>query len=109
MSHAHGPAPEREIVRRFHESGGSPPGRDTTPAVGTRGQPGAWRRAVEGAAVALARAGFQDARWSYLYKDDTRYRERAGTDGLAARAARLMRGGAELPYAVQGTFYNQVL
>jgi formate-dependent nitrite reductase membrane component NrfD len=101
VSHERGPAPEREILRLFREGGGSPPGRDTTPAVGKRGEPGPWRRAEEGAAVELARPAFGDARWSYLYKRDTRYR-RAGADGRVAEAARRMRGGPEPPPVVQG-------
>jgi len=47
--------------------------RDTTPALGSAGGPAAWRRAVEGAAVALHRRGWGDARWSYLYGPDTGY------------------------------------
>jgi hypothetical protein len=47
--------------------------RDTTPALGKPGEPGRWRRAVEGAPVALARRAFGDGRWSFLYGADTRY------------------------------------
>jgi formate-dependent nitrite reductase membrane component NrfD len=47
--------------------------RDMTPAVGTRGGPGRWRRAVEGARVVLAKSKFGDMRWSFLYGSDTRY------------------------------------
>src|SRR5439155_1954883 len=39
--------------------------RDITPALGTRGQPGRWRRAVEGASVALHHRGWRD---SYIFK-----------------------------------------
>jgi hypothetical protein len=49
------------------------PERDTTPALGSRGGPARWRRALEGAAVALHRPGWLDARWSYLYGRDTGY------------------------------------
>lgn len=42
-------------------------------ALGTRGGPASYRRAVEGAGVALHQRFAQDARWSFLYKDDTRY------------------------------------
>jgi formate-dependent nitrite reductase membrane component NrfD len=48
-------------------------GRDITPALGTRGGPGPWKRATEGARVALARSRFGDMRWSYLYGAETRY------------------------------------
>ena len=47
--------------------------RDMTPAVGTPGGPARWRRAVDGARVALARRQWGDARWSYLFGSDTRY------------------------------------
>ncbi len=47
--------------------------RDTTPALGTRGEPGSWQRAVAGARVALARPAFADAGWSYLFGRDTSY------------------------------------
>jgi hypothetical protein len=47
--------------------------RDTTPALGTRGGPGRWRRAKEGARVALAGRNWADMRWSYLYGKETSY------------------------------------
>jgi hypothetical protein len=51
-----------------------PSTRDTTPAVGKRGEPGVWRRAAAGARPALARPHFGDAVWSFLYKShDTSY------------------------------------
>ena len=82
----------------------APPGekqRDTTPALGTRGEPGEYRRAVEGAPVALARRAWGDARWSYLYRSDTSYAaERPGPDEVAG-AARQMRAGEE-PGSVYG-------
>jgi Polysulphide reductase, NrfD len=106
MSHPKGPPPE-EVARRDHRevSGGGERGeRDMTPAVGTRGEPGRWRRAVEGAAVGLHRRAWGDGRWSYLFGRDTRYRSRAAADddGQVAAAARRMRGGEELPGEVQG-------
>jgi hypothetical protein len=113
MSHASGPPPEdriREDHRRAAE-GAPEDGRDTTPAVGRRGGPALWRRAVEGSPVALARQAWQDARWSYLYKDDTAYR--APSDGADANAtiqaaARRMRGATEIPEGVEanGPFIN---
>lgn len=96
-----GRPPEREILKRYRRP---TDGRDMTPAVGKRGEPAPWRRAVEGAAVALARRGFGDARWSALYGQDTRYTKDA-TEGVAA-AARRMRGGEEPPGQLQGPFIH---
>jgi formate-dependent nitrite reductase membrane component NrfD len=108
MSHASGPPPE-EVIRREHRPDDRR-GRDTTPAVGRRGGPARGRRAVEGGAVALARQAWQDARWSYLYKDDTRYRSRDGADAdvRIQAAARRMRGATEIPEGVEpiGPFIN---
>ena len=108
MSHGGGPPPE-EVIRR-REAGRSHTGdRDTTPAVGRRGEPGGWRRAVEGAGVALLRPKFEDGRWSFLFKRDTSY---AATDGGGARdeqvaaAARRARGGEEVPVEVHGPVIN---
>jgi len=47
--------------------------RDTTPALGTPGEPGTWRRARPDGKVGFHRADWQDERWSFLYKDDTAY------------------------------------
>jgi formate-dependent nitrite reductase membrane component NrfD len=71
--------------------------RDMTPALGKRGEPGRWRRAAEGARVALARSRFGDMRWSYLYGDDTSYRapERVPED-------RGRPTGGEVPERVHG-------
>ena len=81
--------------------GGSPPGRDMAPALGTRGGPGSYRRGVEGAAVALARRAWGDARWSFLYRSDTSYARRQPEEGEVAQAARRMRTG-DIPDSVQG-------
>ena len=71
-------------------------GRDTTPAVGTRGEPGRWQRAVEGARVALQQRGWADARWSYLYGDDTSYAApQADEEGVREAAARMRDGPME--------------
>jgi hypothetical protein len=104
-----GPPPE-ELTRRRAE-GPQPDGRDRTPAVGTRGEPGVWRRARAGAAVALQRRGWEDGRWSYLFGRDTRYRsEPAARDGTqVAAAARRMRGGEEVPVPVQGPVINHAV
>jgi len=97
VSHPKGPPPEERIRR---EGSGRAGTRDITPAVGTRGAPGRYRRAVEGAKVALAKPRWGDARWSYLYDKGTRYTA-ASADGEVAEAARAAREGDELP-EVQG-------
>jgi hypothetical protein len=81
--------------------------RDISPALGTRGEPGRWRRAVEGASVALARRGWKDARWSYLFKSDTSYRAAAEHD--ASEATSRMRGGDELPDGIQGPIIHHAV
>ncbi len=106
MTHAHGRPAEEDTLREFAEAGGSPPGRDTTPAVGRRGEAGGWRRAFEGATVERVRGAFRDGRWSYLYGRDTRYRAREAVDGTVSEAARRMRGGAETPARISGPFVN---
>jgi len=75
--------------------------RDTTPAIGTRGEPAAWTRAVPAGEVALARRGWGDAAWSFLFgRDDTSYRAEP-EPGEIAEANR--RGRAlPLPETVQG-------
>ena len=108
MSHASGPPPEDRIREEHRRAdGGAGGGRDTTPAVGKRGGPALWRRAVEGAPVALARQAWQDARWSYLYGDDTEYGA-SDANGTVQDAARRMRGGGEVPEGVEanGPFLN---
>jgi formate-dependent nitrite reductase membrane component NrfD len=77
-------------------------GRDMTPAVGVHGQPGSWRRAVPGADVGLHRRGFADARWSSIFRRDTRYASDAPADPeRVAEANRRGRRG-EPPEVVQG-------
>jgi formate-dependent nitrite reductase membrane component NrfD len=99
VSHPHGPPPEERIRAREARV---IDGRDITPAVGTRGGPGPWRRAVAGARVRGFRERFEDARWSFIYSgDESRYAARAG-DGDVAAAARVMRGGADVPVPVRG-------
>jgi hypothetical protein len=99
MSHGHGPAPEEAIRSREARRVGD---RDITPAVGVRGEPARWRRAVEGAGVALFRGGFSDARWSYLYDKGTRYAAQDAGNGSIAAAARAARGGEQVPVPVVG-------
>jgi formate-dependent nitrite reductase membrane component NrfD len=68
---------ERGFAEREQRAGSD---RDMTPAVGRPGEPGAWQRAAPDATVALHVGEWRDGRWSYLYKDDTRY----GEGGAAA-------------------------
>jgi len=106
MSHAQGPPPE-EVIRRRDLARPQPEGRDMTPAVGRRGEPGRWRRAVEGAKVALHRPRWEDGRWSYLYgRGDTRYKVAAEADGSVPAAARRARGGEQITVQVQGPMLN---
>ena len=95
MSRRKRQAPEEQVLRRHP---------DPAPALGSRGEPAPWRRAVEGAAVALSRGSFADARASFLYGDDTGYAARGGGGGgeRVAQAARRMRGGREVQGPVQG-------
>ena len=67
--------------------------RDIRPALGTHGGPAPWTAAEPGAPVALARRGFGDARWSFLYKSrDTGYAATEPAPGQVAAANRRMRG-----------------
>jgi DMSO reductase anchor subunit len=112
VSHRHGPPPEERIREREARRVGD---RDMTPAVGVRGEPGPWRRAVEGAGVKLFRGRFEDARWSFLYDKSTRYapadtgsmRAKPAQGAAAAAAARdgglaPARAGEEVPVPVIG-------
>jgi formate-dependent nitrite reductase membrane component NrfD len=77
--------------------------RDITPALGTRGEPARWKRAVRGAAVSLQKGAWRDSRWSYLFGPDTRYSSRDGAGSRdVAEASRRMRESEELPSEVQG-------
>jgi formate-dependent nitrite reductase membrane component NrfD len=86
-------------------SEGSPGTRDTTPALGKPGEPGTWKRAVDGARVALHKRAFGDARWSFLYKDDTRYAAERVDDEQVAAASRRARSGPE-PERIIGPIIN---
>jgi hypothetical protein len=105
VSHPKGPAPE-EAARREHAERLQSDPNDVDPAVGTRGQAGGWRRAVEGAAVALQRPRFQDGRWSFLYDKNTKYSDGQPPQGYIPEAARRMRGGDEVPVEVRGPIIN---
>jgi hypothetical protein len=85
------PATVREREERWASSE-----HDMAPAVGERGEPGRWRRARDGARVALAQSRWGDARWSYLYGSDTRYGADRPTDGAARKPV------AEVPERIHG-------
>jgi formate-dependent nitrite reductase membrane component NrfD len=90
-------AGERERAAAAHA-----PYRDTTPALGRAGEPGSWRRAVTGAAVALHERAWRDARWSSIFRHGTRYATPEPPDpALVAEANRRGRGGPP-PEHVQG-------
>jgi hypothetical protein len=74
--------------------------RDMTPALGTPGEPGEYRRAP-GAAVELARRAWGDARWSDLFRAGTDYATKRPEPGEVAAAGRRMRSG-ERAERVQG-------
>jgi formate-dependent nitrite reductase membrane component NrfD len=99
VSHGHGPPPEERIRRREARV---LDGRDITPAVGRRGGPGTWKRASPGARVRGFRERFADARWSFLYDDAASRYEAESADGQVPAAARVMRGGSEVPVPVRG-------
>ena len=80
--------------------------RDMTPATGTRGGPGRWRRAAAGARVALARERWGDARWSYLYDKRTDYAPEGGRDGGARDGAYAERAHTE-EVPVQGPILRE--
>jgi len=76
--------------------------RDMTAAVGSPGAPASWQRAAVGAAVGLHQRAWRDARWSNIFRRDTRYAGDAPADPeRVAQANRRARGG-EPPAIVQG-------
>jgi formate-dependent nitrite reductase membrane component NrfD len=97
--------PDDNFRRREGAAGGKGGTRDMTPALGTRGQPGSYRRAEEGAGVALHDPHWGDMRWSFLYeRGDTRYRDgdAPGTAERVAAANRRARAGTDVPSGQQG-------
>jgi hypothetical protein len=74
------------------------------PALGTPAAPAFGKR--NGKPIELHIGKFEDGRWSYLYGDDTGYRDQAMPDlDAIAEAARAAREG-ELPEHVQGPIIN---
>jgi hypothetical protein len=74
--------------------------RDTTPAVGTPGQP-AFGEKVDGADVALHIGKWKDGQWSYLYDEDTKYASAMPDIEAIREAARNARSGPT-PEHIQG-------
>ena len=74
---------------------------DDRPALGSRGGPAPWERAVDDAGVELARPGWGDAGWSYIYGRDTGYADAEPAEDEIAQANLRRRTGA-LPESVQG-------
>jgi formate-dependent nitrite reductase membrane component NrfD len=76
--------------------------RDTTPALGTPAGPAWARRDQQAGEVALHRKAWGDARWSFLYEDDTNYATaEPPPDGVVEAAGRAAREG-DMPSVVQG-------
>jgi hypothetical protein len=78
-------------------------GRDMTPATGTPASPAFGERTGE--KVDLHIGQWKDGRWSYLYKEDTRYAEADPDVGAIARAAARARSG-DMPDVIQGPIIN---
>jgi len=76
--------------------------RDMRPAVGEPGGPASWRRAVAGAAVALHQRDWRDAKWSSIYRGDTRYATAEPADPERVEQANLRGRRGEPPTVVQG-------
>ena len=94
-----GRAPEQEVLRRFERDRQEG---DVRPAVGTRGEPARWRRAVRGATVALAGRDWSDSRWSFIFGDDTAYTRPGGSGDEVVEANRRMGGDQDVPQQIQG-------
>ena len=104
--HPKGPPPE-DLIRARDAAREQPEGRDMTPAVGHRGGPAEWVQGVEGEPVALHHDDWREAKWSFLYDKATSYASSAASvNGSVAAAARRMRGGEDVPVAVQGPVIN---
>lgn len=98
--------PERaDIHEPTGPAGGHPATRDTTPALGTRGEPGRWQRAVDGARVALHKRNFEDGRWSFLYSYRSDYAADEADPEQVAAAAERARSGPP-PEEMQGPLMN---
>ncbi len=76
--------------------------RDMEPAVGTPGGPASWRRAVAGAAVGLHQRGWKDAKWSSIYRRDTRYASAEPADPERVAQANLRGRRGDPPAIIQG-------
>ena len=86
---------------RDEAAGGSDSPRDMTPALGSPGQPGRYRRAQEGGTVAHAQRAWGDSIASFIYGKDTIYEADAeGREDAIAAVARAQRTG-DMPDVVQ--------
>jgi hypothetical protein len=95
--------PDDNFRKREADAGGTNASRDSTPALGTRGQPASYRRAVEGAGVELHDSHWQDMRWSFLYeRGPSIYRSDEDAPRRVADANRRARAGGEVPTGRQG-------
>ncbi|MEA2279262.1 MAG: hypothetical protein QOC78_4222 [Solirubrobacteraceae bacterium] len=97
------PPPSTAEREREWTADHDPGTRDIRPAIGTPGGPAPWRRAAPDAHVAIARPGWGDAQWSYLFKQDTRYAAAELAPGELAEANRRGRS-APMPTTLQGPF-----
>jgi formate-dependent nitrite reductase membrane component NrfD len=97
------PPPSTAEREREWTADHDPQSRDIRPSIGSPGAPASWRRAAPDAHVAIARPGWGDAQWSYLFKEDTRY---AGAELAPGELAEANRRGrwAPMPATVQGPF-----
>jgi hypothetical protein len=76
--------------------------RDMTAAVGTAGAPASWKRAEDGADVALHQRGWADARWSSIFRRGSDYAVDGPVDPARVAAANLRGRRSEPPEVVQG-------
>jgi hypothetical protein len=94
---------EAGLARRERDAGGDGGTRDTTPALGTAGEPASWERGKEGEKVALHVGQWRDGAWSYLYGSDTTYAPPdVSPNGQVPAASRAARAGRDVPVPVQG-------
>ena len=95
-------AERSRIAERERGEAARAPYRDMTPALGSPGAPAGWRRAIAGAGVALHRGSWGDARWSNIFRRDSRYAGDAPADPERVAAANRRGRGGEPPAHVQG-------
>ncbi len=109
--HQHEP-PDDNFRQREAAAEGSGAARDMTAALGTRGQPGSYRRAEEGAGVALHDPHWGDMRWSFLYERGENHYRNGDVPGTAEHVAALnrrARAGTDVPSGQQGPMMKQAV